>query len=69
MKMALGMVAAFIGVLLVCGGFYGLAVCVALSDSEPQFTSPLAGWVIMALPFGSLLCWAGWRCLRHDERE
>lgn len=42
-KTVFGMAASFMGIVLVCGGSYGLAVSVTLSDSEPQFTEPLTG--------------------------
>jgi len=67
MKGLLGILAVFIGIPLVCFGLYGLVVGVALSGSEPEFSDGMAGYGMMALLFGGLLCWAAWKNTREEN--
>jgi len=67
MRTILGILAIFVGIPLVCFGIYGLTVGVGLSHSEPEFSNGIAGYGMMALLFGALLCWAAWKRSKHDD--
>lgn len=67
MRTVLGMAAVFMGVPLVCLGFLGMMQGCTLSHSEPEFSDGMVGFGMMALLFGSLLCWAAWKASRSDK--
>ncbi len=67
MRTVWGVLAIFVGIPLVCFGVYGVIAGVGMSHSELEFGNGMAGYGMMALLFGSLLCWAAWKWSKHDD--
>lgn len=66
MKGLLGVLAVLIGIPLVCFGFFGMIQGCMLSNSEPEYSNGIAGYGVMAILLGGLLCWAAWK---HTKEE
>jgi hypothetical protein len=69
MKGLWGVLAGLTGITLLCLGFLGTIQGCMLSHSEPEYSNGIAGYGMMALLFGGLLCWVALKYTKHDDGE
>jgi hypothetical protein len=67
MKGLLGVLGVLIGFPLICLGFLGTIQGCMLSHSEPEYSNAIAGYGMMALLFGSILCYAAWKYAKEES--
>ena len=67
MKGLFGVLAGLVGLPLLCIGGFGMMGACMMSHSEPEFSSGLTMYGMMALLFGSILCWAAWKHAKEEN--
>jgi hypothetical protein len=68
MKGLFGVLAGLTGITLLCLGFFGVIQgCMLFATSDSDYGSGIATCGMMALLFGSLLCWVALKYTKQDD--